>query len=350
MLNLFKNNNNIQIFIAYLSLIFALFIILQFHVTPAVLAGLLGYVVTKNIMIRIHVNFPNLKLKDQTVGLIIGSLSLVALIGVIACVVKALSGDNSLELLTTLVNTLNQAKQFLPEAIINYIPDSISEAKEYLLNTFKSNINLFAAFGQNTLNLLLLILIGWLIGILIACKGEKKETNSTFIDTWLTLWLKLSESFRFVVFAQVKVAAFNSSIIAIFLFIACPIIGWNIPYSKTLILLTFLCGLLPIIGNLIANSVTFIIALTVSLPAAISALVISMLIHKLEYLIISKSLGADIGSDVWELLIVLFAGEVLFGTSGLVFAPILYAFFKKEMSSGKLHTIMSEQKIETKEN
>jgi len=349
MLNLFRNNNNIQIFIAYLSIIFALFITLQFHVVPAVLAGLLGYVLTKNIMLRIHVNFPNLKLKEQSVGLIIGMFSLVALIGLIACIVKALNGDNSLQLLSTLVETLNKAKGFLPEAVINYIPDSITEAKESLVEAFKSNINTFAAFGQNALNLLLLIIIGWIIGILIACKGESKTPSSLFINTWSSLWLKLSESFRFVVFAQMKVAAFNSTVIAIFLFIACPIIGWNIPYSKTLVLLTFICGLLPIIGNLIANSVTFIIALTVSFPAAISALIVSMVIHKLEYLIISKSLGSDIGSDVWELLIVLFAGEILFGTSGLVFAPILYAFFKKEMTSGHLYTILTaEEKPDSK--
>lgn len=349
MLNLFRNNSNIQTLFAYLSVVFALFIILYFHVTPAVLAGLLGYVITKNIMARVHIKFPNIKIKEQTIGLIIGTLSLISLVGIATFIVKSLNGNNSMQLLATLVETLNQAKQFLPDAVINYIPESLSEAKTYLLDTFKTNINSFAAFGQNALNLLLVILIGWLIGILIACKGTKESNNSIFIKTWLNLWLKLSESFRFVVFAQVKVAAFNSTVIALFLFIACPIIGWNIPYAKTLVLLTFICGLLPIIGNLIANSMIFIIALTVSFPAAISALVVSMLIHKLEYLIISKSLGADIGSDVWELLIVLFAGEVLFGTSGLVFAPILYAFFKKEMTNGDLHKIMTtEEKIENK--
>jgi predicted PurR-regulated permease PerM len=258
-------------------------------------------------------------------------------------VVKALNGDNSLQLLSTLLETLNAAKQFLPDAVVNYIPDTINEAKATLLSTFKLHINSFAAFGQNALNLFLFILIGWLIGILIACKEKKEDANSAFIKTWLDLWLKLSESFRFVVFAQVKVAAFNSSIIAIFLFIASPILGWHIPYAKTLVLLTFICGLLPIIGNLIANSVTFIICLTVSFPAAMTALIVSMLIHKLEYLIISKSLGSDIGSDVWELLIVLFAGELLFGTSGLIFAPILYAFFKKEMTSGHLYSILTAE-------
>jgi predicted PurR-regulated permease PerM len=296
-------------------------------------------------MEKIQKKFPTFKIKEQIVGLSIGIVSMFFLGIIIIGITKALNGDNSIQLLSTLLETLNAAKQFLPQAIVNYIPDSINEAKTTLLHTFKSNINFFAAFGQNALNLFLFILIGWLIGILIACKDKKDDINSIFVRTWLDLWLKLSQSFRFVVFAQVKVAAFNSSIIAIFLFIASPILGWNIPYAKTLVLLTFVCGLLPIIGNLIANSITFIIALTVSFPAAMTALVVSMLIHKLEYLIISKSLGADIGSDVWELLIVLFTGELLFGTSGLIFAPILYAFFKKEMTSGHLHTILiSEEK------
>lgn len=343
MLNLFKNNTNIQTFIAYLAVAFSLFIILQFHVTPAILAGLLGYVITKNIMAKLQNKYPDIKIKTKIVGIVIGIISVILLSVGVTLVVKALNADNSSELLATLLDTLNQARHLFPESIVNYIPDSLSEAKAYLLNTFKSNINSFAAFGQNALNLLLFILIGWLIGILIACKEKADENNSTFIKTWLNLWLKLSESFRFVVFAQVKVAAFNSTVIAIFLFIVSPILGWDIPYAKTLVLITFLCGLLPIIGNLIANSVIFIIALTVSFPAAMTALAFSMAIHKLEYLIISKSLGADIGSDVWELLIVLFVGEILFGTSGLIFAPILYAFFKKEMISGDLHKIMTAQ-------
>lgn len=70
---------------------------------------------------------------------------------------------------------------------------------------------------------------------------------------------------------------------------------------------------------------------TVSLPTAITVLVLLMLVHKLEYVIISSSLGADIDSDIWEILIVLFSFEILFGLSGMVFSPILYAFIKKEM-------------------
>jgi predicted PurR-regulated permease PerM len=343
MLNFFKNNNNIQTFIAYLAIVFSLFIILQFHVTPAILAGLLGYVITKNIIEKAQTKYPNVKVKAKIVGITIGVFSVILLGIIITVIVKALNSDNSSELLSTLVETLNQARHLFPDSIVNYIPDSLSEAKAYLLKTFQSNINSFAAFGQNALNLLLFIVIGWLIGILIACKDKKEGTDSIFIKTWLNLWLKLSESFRFVVFAQLKVAMFNSTVITIFLFIVSPILGWNIPYAKTLVLITFICGLLPIIGNLIANSIIFIIALTVSFPAAMTALGFSMAIHKLEYLIISKSLGADIGSDVWELLIVLFIGEILFGTSGLIFAPILYAFFKKEMTNGELHKIMTAE-------
>jgi predicted PurR-regulated permease PerM len=335
MINFFKNNNNTQISLAYLSVILVLFIILQFHVTPAVLAGFLAYVLTKDSIKKVQEKFPNIKIKEQIVGAVIGIISLVILGVFISSIINALNGDKISQLIGTLIDTLNKAKSFLPDALDAYIPDSTTEAKETLVNAFKSNINSFASFGQNALHVLLLIIIGWLIGILIACKN-KKEDSSLFSRTWLNLWLKLSESFRFVVFAQVKVALFNSSIITIFLFIVCPLVSWHLPYSKTLVILTFICGLLPIIGNLIANTITFTIALTVSLPAALAALVVLILIHKLEYLIISKSLGTEIGSDVWELLIVLFAGEMLFGTSGLVFAPILYTFFKKEMTIGYL--------------
>lgn len=343
MINFLKNNNSMQTFLACMSIVLVLFLVLVFRVTPAVLSGLLAYVVTKNAMNKVQTRFPDITVKESIVGMVIGIFSLLILGVIITFIVNALNADNSMQLIGTLLETLNKAKTFLPDAVTHYIPDSITEAKEAFLVAFKANITSFATFGQNALYTLLLILIGWLIGILIACKG-KKEPSSVFSETWLDLWLKLSQSFRFVVFAQIKVALFNSSIIAIFLFIVCPIVGWPMPYAKTLVLLTFVCGLMPIIGNLIANTITFIIALTVSLPAAICSLVVLMLIHKAEYLIISKSLGADIGSDVWELLLVLFAGEILFGTSGLVFAPILYAFFKKEMTNGYMSKIFCDEK------
>ena len=56
-----------------------------------------------------------------------------------------------------------------------------------------------------------------------------------------------------------------------------------------------------------------------------------MIVHKLEYLLNARIQGQQIGAQAWELLIVLFAFEALFGVTGMVLAPVLYAFFKGEL-------------------
>ena len=329
---MFKNINNQQIqeISAYIFMIIFMFAILHFHVIPAVLAGLLAYVMTTKLMHQLSVKIPSDSTQSKIVGMFVGLGSLGLISFLVFILIKALNGENMTDMTNTVIETINQSRKLLPPEIAVYIPDNISEMKKNLISNLKEHLLSFANFGKGALYSILLVLIGWLIGILIAC--QKKSTNQThFSKKWNELWRKLSESFRFVVFAQVKVAAFNSIFMAIFLFIVCPIIGWDIPYSKMLVVITFLCGLLPIIGNLISNSISFILALTVSFPAAIAALCMLMLVHKLEYFIISKSLGSDIDSDIWELLIVLFAFEILFGVAGMVFSPILYAFFKTEM-------------------
>lgn len=331
MLKFFQEKNS-QIISAYVSMIFIVFLVLFFKVVPAILAGLLAYVLTTGIMQKMNWKTPNNTMKEKIVGIVVGLLSFAFLGTVGFLIAKALSGENITGLIGTLADTISKAKEFFPEGISEHIPDTVEEIKASAMNVAKSHFNSIADMIKIALHELLLVVIGWLIGILVACK-RKDSRNTDFSRKWNDLWYKLSDAFKFVVFAQVKVATFNSMFMAIFLFIFCPIFGWDIPYSKLLVLITFICGLLPIIGNLISNTISFLMAMTVSLPAAIAALCMLMLIHKLEYLIISKSLGADIDSDIWELLIILFSFEILFGVAGMVFSPILYAFFKKEMRS-----------------
>lgn len=315
---------------AYIALILLLFIVLGFHIVPGLIAGLLSYVLTKNFLKAIEFKIPNNLTKVKIVGLIVGVTSFGVLSGLIFLTIKALNGENVSGLVNTLAETISNSKDLLPDAVAVYIPESVMEIKEVFISAIKSHMQEFANIGRGALHSFLLVLIGWLVGILIACKKPTKD-KTLFSKTWDDLWFKLSNAFKFVVFAQIKVAAFNSFVMAIFLFIVAPIFDWNIPYAKMLILITFLCGLLPIIGNLISNTISFLLAFTVSIHAAIGALVVLMLIHKLEYLIISKSLGSDIDSDIWELLIILFSFEILFGVAGMVFSPIIYAFFKQEM-------------------
>ncbi|GAB7263452.1 hypothetical protein DZJ_00020 [Dickeya ananatis] len=105
---------------------------------------------------------------------------------------------------------------------------------------------------------------------------------------------------------------------------------------KTLVALTFIFGLLPVIGNLISNSVVFIASLSISLPIALLSLVYLMLIHKLEYFLNAQIVGTRIKAHAWEILLAMLVFEAAFGISGVIAAPIYYAYLKSELREAAL--------------
>ena len=143
---------------------------------------------------------------------------------------------------------------------------------------------------------------------------------------------RLANAFQRVVFAQVEISALNTVFTAIFLFVLMPLGGIHLPLRKTLVCLTFLAGLLPVLGNLVSNTAIVVIALGVSMPAAIAALVFLVVIHKLEYFLNARIVGSHIHAAAWEILAAMLALEALFGLPGVIIAPIVYAYAKGELT------------------
>jgi predicted PurR-regulated permease PerM len=132
-------------------------------------------------------------------------------------------------------------------------------------------------------------------------------------------------SFATVMGAQITISLINTVLTAIFL------LAVHMPHAPLLIAATFLCGLVPIVGNLVSNTIITFVALTVSLKLAISALVFLVVIHKLEYLLNSKIIGDRIRNPVWLTLIALILGERLMGIPGLILAPVVLNYLRVEM-------------------
>jgi len=59
-------------------------------------------------------------------------------------------------------------------------------------------------------------------------------------------------------------------------------------------------------------------------------------IHKLEYFLNARIVGAQIRASAWELLTAMLVMEGCFGLAGLVAAPICYAWLKDELASRHL--------------
>jgi predicted PurR-regulated permease PerM len=148
--------------------------------------------------------------------------------------------------------------------------------------------------------------------------------------------VRLHEAFRQIVFAQVRIAAINATFTGIFLAIALPMAGVHLPFVKTMIIITFLAGLLPVLGNLISNTIIVIVSMSHSLPTAMIALLFLIVIHKLEYFLNAKIIGSQINARAWELLTAMLLMESLFGIPGVIAAPVFYAYIKNELTTAQL--------------
>ena len=143
---------------------------------------------------------------------------------------------------------------------------------------------------------------------------------------------RVADAFRRIVFAQVRIAAINTAITGVYLAIVLPLLGIHLPYAKTLMLVTFICGLIPVVGNLISNTVIVLVSLSQSTMLALTSLVFLIVIHKLEYFLNARIVGTRIRARPWELLVAMLVMEAAFGAAGLVAAPIYYAYLKDELA------------------
>jgi predicted PurR-regulated permease PerM len=137
------------------------------------------------------------------------------------------------------------------------------------------------------------------------------------------------QSFARVIGAQIVISTINTGLTAVFLV-------WNgFPFAAVLIMLTFLCGLLPIVGNLISNTLIVGVGFTISPNLALLALIFLVVIHKLEYFLNSKIIGDRIRNPMWLTLIGLVLGEKLMGIPGMILAPVVLHYLKVEASRNK---------------
>ena len=153
----------------------------------------------------------------------------------------------------------------------------------------------------------------------------------------------LYTSFATVMGAQILISTINMLLTAAFLL-------WvGFPYAKVIIGITFLCGLLPIVGNLISNTIIVGVGFTISPQMALTALVFLVVLHKFEYFLNSKIVGDRIQNPMWLTLIGLLIGEKLMGIPGMILAPILLHYIKVEAKRSRVAQRDGAEKIVSEE-
>ena len=234
------------------------------------------------------------------------------------------------ELAQRMSDILASARDLLPESMHIAIPEQdtlLADAGVWL----REHAREIGTFGLGAITAIGLGLIGILLGALISLGTATPHHHFGPITRLLmTQVAALRESFWRVAAAQVKISTLNTTLTGIYLVVVLPLFGVQLPLTKTLIAVTFLAGLLPVVGNLISNTVITIISLSHSLAVALASLVFLIIIHKLEYFTNARFVGERIDAKAFELLLAMLVMERLFGPAGVVAAPVFYAWLKSE--------------------
>lgn len=213
--------------------------------------------------------------------------------------------------------------------------------KSAVMETMKSEFHFLGNFAKVASKQVVLLVIGLVVSVslflnptfyLTASMGKANNVYTVFCAEAAARFRSLYESFAMVMGAQLIISTINTGFTSVFVFFM------HFPNTPVLLVLTFLCGLLPIVGNLISNSIILGVALTVSPTLAIWTLVFLVTIHKLEYFLNSKIVGERIKNPVWLTLIGLIVGERLMGISGMILAPVLLHYIRVEASQIEAHT------------
>lgn len=160
----------------------------------------------------------------------------------------------------------------------------------------------------------------------------KNNLYSLCSDEIMARFRTFYQSFATVIGAQLAISAINTALTGIF------VVTIHLPHAVVVIGATFLCGLLPIIGNILSNSVIVCISFTISAELAIASLLFLVVLHKLEYFLNSKIIGQRIKNPIWLTLLSLLIGERLMGIPGMILAPVILNYCKIEASRIEIDT------------
>ena len=193
------------------------------------------------------------------------------------------------------------------------------------------NARVITTVSGRMISVVLLVLAGIVVAVLkfmadapAAEGGDLYEEVRREFNARARLYMS---GFERILGAQVIIALINTALTLVFL------IAVGMPYIPFLVLATFVFGILPIVGNLISNTIIVGTALTLSPQLALMTLAFLVVIHKAEYFLNSRIVGGSLRTPMWQTLIAIVLGELVMGVAGVILAPTVLYYVREELRS-----------------
>ena len=314
-----------------------LFVLYQ-HLVSSAVVGLALYLILERLSARFHGRMSKgivrplalLVVTVSTAGLIFAGITLTA-------TMLRRGAGNVPAMMEQMAEILGSVRLWLGGFGHQLIPEVMTDAEDFklmIMGWLKTHAQTLRA-GSLWLGMgLVHTIMGVLLALLVFFRHvtQQDEVNRGPLARQLVDKVdRFAHAFGRIAAAQIKISATNTVLTGLYLLVGLPLFGIHVPFATTLVVITFLCGLIPVLGNLISNTVITILSLGISVGTAVASLTFLVVIHKLEYLINSRIVGGETDSQAWEILLAIIVGEAAFGVGGVVMAPIAYAFIKREL-------------------
>ena len=316
----------------------SLLLVLKVGLLVALFSGLLMYALIHLMAPAIARRFSHRQPRMIAVALL-SSLLILGLMATIWAIHAFLRSDagNLHNLLQKLADIIETSRTQLPLWVSTNLPEDVDSLQVMIIHWLREHASEAKLLVPEAGHVLVHLLLGMIIGSMVALRDASGSQNIRPLAAALQQRVAhLSQVFRKIVFAQVRISAINTILTGVFLMLVLPLAGIHLPLIKTMIAITFLAGLIPVVGNILSNAVIVIVGLSYSLNVAFASLVFMVVIHKAEYFLNARIIGAEINARAWELLTAILVMETLFGLPGVVAAPVFYAYLKKELSDREM--------------
>ena len=329
---------------SYIFAAVTLFAVVKFGLLVALFAGLLVYSLVHLLAPAIEKRYSG-KTSRTIAVVLLSTVIILAISAALWAAVVFLRSDasNLHNLLQKLADMIEASRSQLPQWASTYLPDGVDALRQWMTDWLREHAGEAKGLGQQAGHIVVQLILGMIIGSMVALNdathdtandtsdNDKKPQNRPLADALTERVGNMGLMFRKIVFAQVYISSINTVFTAIYLLVVLPLLGVHLPLTKSMIAITFLAGLIPVVGNIVSNTVIVIVALSYSLPIAVGSLAFMVVIHKLEYFLNARIIGSQINAKSWEMLTAILVMETLFGMPGVVAAPVFYAYIKKEL-------------------
>ncbi|MGA2557121.1 MAG: AI-2E family transporter [Verrucomicrobiota bacterium] len=214
--------------------------------------------------------------------------------------------------------------------------DSLKDKVFEWVRSQASHLGDFADFARGATTQFVYLIVGCVvaIGLFLNPRLERVHPDDDLRPNLYSLcceeisrrFATFYRSFDVVMNAQIPISAIDATLTGIFM------ATQGLPHLVVAVGVTFLCGLIPVVGNLISNTLVVALGFMVSPAKGLWALVFLVCIHQLEYFLNSRIVGAKIHASIWLTLLALLLGERLMGVTGMVLAPVVLHYIRIEAS------------------